>query len=445
MLDMLGDTMETTRSSACLLAACAALAWTAASCKRTTLVTMRPDSASSSAEDAAAVDTEMAGEVAAESGWDVSLDLPREAGSEGGAEATPDLPGDVARDAGLDIASHTDAETSHDGGSSRCTAWESVTTLARLDGQPLPAALVVRDDSVFVGTLTGTTGSVTPNGSIVAVSLSTGKTTTFPLGETLPNQMVSGPDALFYIQGKPVKTTDGWRFEYPDVARLDLATGKVSVVDSALVPVVPPIWSVVGTASGEIFWSMLTDVNGSSIIKRWDAATGSGQSVFAWDRPLLLFVDRDHFYWAGRTSSGYVGFWSVPSAGGSASQIYQSTSGNAEGPSLAGVDEEDLYYSYPGSSTLRGIFAMPKQGGDARVVVPDAVPILMNSRTIDETHVYWVDQYAQSSIRRAPKRGNGTIESIPVGSSGTPSDLVVDGCAIYWAGTGPYQLLVRAK
>jgi hypothetical protein len=142
-----------------------------------------------------------------------------------------------------------------------------------------------------------------------------------------------------------------------------------------------------------------------------------------------------------------MGFWSASTVGGSVSQIYESATSYPDAPSLAGLDEENLYYTYYSASNSEstGIFAMPKRGGDTRVVVPNTVPTLINSRTIDDTHVYWVDVSDQYNIRRAPKNGNGAFESIPVGSFSTPEDLIVDGCAIYWTSGAPNQLLVRAK
>jgi hypothetical protein len=491
--------MKKIRLSALLRAASAAFVLTAAGCNRTTLVAIANDGGRTAAGlDAARRDLpeappppapdvgddrkspgtesgmevgpdviheagtearfeagpEALSEVGTEGRLEVGVDLPvevgsetREAGWEGRPEINSDVPREVGRDVGMDIGSDTWPETGVDGDASRCAAWKSVTSLARVDGSPLPATLVVRGDSIYAGFLSGGSGAAPPTGTIVAVSLSTGQTTTFPLGETLPNQVVAGPGALFYIQGKTVRTTDGWSFQYSDVARLDLATGQVSIIDSKMVDSATPILSVVRNARDDVFWSMLTNNMGPSLIKQWQETTRSGKVVLNWDRPLILLVDQDHFYWRDNLPSGHVGFWSVPTVGGAASQLFESPKAIPDVPSLAGLDDDSLYYAYntgsPGTST--GIFAMPKAGGEGRVVVANAAPMLMGSQTIDDTHVYWIDQNDQYTIRRALKKGDGSVESFSIGSFSSPEDLLVDGCAVYWTSGMPGQLLVRAK
>ena len=316
-------------------------------------------------------------------------------------------------------------------------------TLAEIDGQALPSALVVQGDRIFAGMTNGGTGTVAPTGAIVAVSLTTGEKTTFPLGGNLPNQIVAAPGALFYIQGKVEPTTDGWRFDYTDVARLDLATGQVSIVDSEVVEAAVSIESVVANPSSEVYWSMLTDVSGASVIKRWDPVALTTQTVLSWGKGLPLLIDADHFYWSEFDTDLHTLFMSMPSPSGPILQVYQSPDAFPDAPSMTAVDDQSLYAVATGSASP-GILAMPKVGGDSRMVVAGANPILFDSHTIDDKHVYWVDQSNQFSVRRASKAGGGLTEAVWSGASGI-SGLAVDACNVYWTVSGPTRLMVKGK
>ena len=335
-----------------------------------------------------------------------------------------------------------DAETPPEAGASACTGAINVTTtLADLAAEALPSALVVKDDRVFVGVMDDT--QETPTGAIVAVSLATGQTTRFPLGQTVANQIVAMPGALFYLQGKVAKTADGWSIEYTDVARLDLTSGKVSIVDSALVSAAITIGSVVGNASG-VYWSMLTDMSEASVIRRWDDEAGTTQTVLSWGQTLPLLIDQDHFYWSQLDSGLHTVFMSMPIPSGPIVQIFQWPQVFPDAPSLSAIDDQSLYYFAAGSAPP-GIVAMLKTAGDDHMVLGGAQPILFGSQTIDDKHLYWVDQSDQSSIRRAPKTVNAPTEIFWSASSDAISNLAVDDCNVYWTVSGPSRLLARAK
>jgi hypothetical protein len=335
-----------------------------------------------------------------------------------------------------------DAETPPEAGSSACPGAVNVTTtLADLAAEALPSALVVNDDRVFVGVMDDT--QEVPTGAIVAVSLATSQTTRFPLGQTVANQIVAMPGALFYLQGKVAKIADGWSIEYTDVARLDLTSGKVSIVDSAVVSSAVTIWSVVGNASG-VYWSMLTDMNGASVIRRWDDEAGTTQTVFSWGDTLSLLIDQDHFYWSQLDSGLHTVFMSMPIPSGPIVQIFQWPQVFPDAPSLSAIDDQSLYY-FAGGSAPPGIVAMLKTAGDDHMVLSGAQPILFGSQTIDDKHLYWVDQSDQSSIRRAPKTVDAPTEIFWSASSDTISNLAVDDCNVYWTASAPSRLLARAK
>ena len=364
-----------------------------------------------------------------------------EGGSEAAREAPLEGPGD--RPVMPEIGWEGGLETPSEAGSACPGAVTVAKTLAEIDGQALPSALVVQGDRIFAGMTNGGTGTVAPTGAIVAVSLTTGEKTTFPLGGYLPNQIVAAPGALFYIQGKVEPTTDGWSFDYTDVARLDLATGQVSIVDSEVVEAAVSIESVVANPSGEVYWSMLTDISGASIIKRWDPVALTTQTTLSWGRVLSLLIDADHFYWSEVGTDLHASFISMASPSGPIYQIYESVDAFPDAPSLAAVDDQSLYAVATGS-TSPGILALPKTGGDSRMVVAGANPILFDSHSIDDKHVYWVDQSDQTSIRRAPKTGAGPTETVWSGASGI-SGLAVDACNVYWTVSGPTRLMVKGK
>ena len=364
-----------------------------------------------------------------------------ESGIESGRETPPEAPfdGPALRPEG---GQETLSETPSEAGSPACPGAVNVTrTLAALQAEALPAALVVNDSSVFVGVMDTT--HEPPSGAIVAVSLASGQTTSFPLGQTLPYQIVAAPGALFYQQGKVVKDANGWSFAYTDVARLDLTSGQVTIVDSALVSASPAIGSVVGNASG-VYWSMLTDVNGASVIKRWDDVAHTTQTVLSWDHTLPLLIDKDHFYWSDLDSGLHTVFMSMPIPSGPILQIFQWPQVFPDAPSLAAIDDQSLYYA-AGASAPPGIVAMLKTGGDDHMVLDGAQPILFGSQTIDDKNLYWVDQADQSSIRRAPKMVNAPTETFWTTSSDAVSNLALDSCNVYWTVSVPSRLLARAK
>jgi hypothetical protein len=364
---------------------------------------------------------------------------------ESGTEPARETPSEAPVDGPVfrtEAGRETVPETPSEAGSSACPGAVNVTrTLADLDAEALPAALVVNDDRVFVGVMDFT--QVPPTGAIVSVSLATGQTTRFPLGQNLPNQIVAAPGALFYLQGKVEQDPNGWRFEYTDVARLDLTSGQVTIVDSAVVSPAPTIWSVVGNASG-VFWSMLTDVNGASVIKRWDDAARTTQTVLSWDHTLPLLIDQDHFYWSQLDSGLHTVFLSMPVPSGPIFQIFKWPQTFPDAPSLAAIDDENLYY-VAGGSAPPGVVAMLKTAGGDHMVLDGAQPMLFGSQTIDGKHLYWVDQSDQSSIRRAPKMVNAPTETFWTASSDAISNLAVDGCNVYWTVSASNRLLAQAK
>ena len=431
-----------------------------AGCNRTGLVTGIADGGSSSGPETQAADVRDQAMEPQVDLWTGGKDFPSatedradEPAPEPGPEPGPEIVGEPGRETPPEAPFdgpvprpetgwETVPETPSEAGSSTCPGAVNLTrTLADLSAPALPAALAVTGDSVFVGVMDS--AQEPPTATIVAVALATGKTTRFPLGQTVPNQIVAAPGALFYLQGKVAKVANGWRFDYNDVARLDLTSGQVAIVDSAGVSATPSIWSVVGNASG-VFWSMLTDVNGASVIKRWDDAARTTQTVLSWDHTLPLLLDQDHFYWSQLDPALHTVFMSMPIPSGPIFQIFKWPLVFPDAPSLAAIDEQSLYY-IAGGSAPPGVVAMLKTAGDDHMVLDGAQPLLFGSQTIDDQHLYWVDQTDQSSIRRAPKVVNAPTEMFWTTSSDAISNLVVDGCNVYWTVSAPSRLLARAK
>jgi hypothetical protein len=377
---------------------------------------------------------------------DAGVESRQETGTEGTSEVALDVGSETRPEVPPDVAWDLPPESPLDGGPSGCPAWTSTITLAELEWLPLPSDLLVHGDTVYLGVAQTGTAETPPAGAIIAVSIPTGEATTFSLGSSLPGWIAAGSDALFYIQGKGTPAGgDSWRFEYPDVARLDLVTGQTSVVDSELVPYGYTILSVVGNARDEVFWSMLDNPNAStSVIRRWDQATRSVQTVREVEQAAALLADSDHLYWSGPNSAGRMAFFSASTTGESVSQIQEWSSDVTDFHDLVAVDGQSLYYTRPGS-TARGIFAMPKGGGDSRTVVANADPMVIGSQTIDDTHVYWIDARDQQNIRRAPKTGDDAMETIATGETGQITELAVDGCNVYWLASGKPRLLAHSK
>jgi hypothetical protein len=479
-----------------VLAACAVFGLTASACNRTALVALPEDAAPpDSTRDRAAepapetvredvredvvfeAGKEQGPERGPEAGPEAPLDLPSERRPEAGPEARPEVGADVReagpelryelvvevgteagpeagpearrdlREAGAETGDSRDglAETTSRDARPGCTWPTTTSTLAELGWPAVSSALAVRGDNVFVGISQISLDTTPPASAIVGIAISTGKTTTFPVGNFLPSWLTAGSDSLFYLQGKATSMGGGsWRFDYPDVARLDLATGKISVVDSEIVPLGYSILSLADNPRGEVFWSMLASAaDSSSVVKQWDQASSSVKKVKTVDQPATILADDDHLYWSGLNSASQMAFFSMSTTGGKVTQI-QEWSDTTDAQMLRAVDEQSLYFVRPSTPT-KGIFAMPKAGGDSRTVVANADPIAFGSKNVDDTHVYWVDYADQATIQRAPKSGNGAVEKIPSEDFGGVSDVAVDRCNIYWLPSGKPRVLVRGK
>jgi hypothetical protein len=381
-----------------------------------------------------------------ETGPDVPHDPDlREAGGERGPDSGTEVAPEAGWEARPDVAPDLLSETILDGGPSGCIARPATAILADLKWASLPSTFLVHGDNVFVAFSTPGTSTIPPTNTIVAVSVSTGKTTAFSLGSSVPNRLAAGPDAIFYIQGQAAAEGGGWVFTYPDVARLDLATGQVSIVDSELVPGGYNISSLVGNSNHEVFWSMVGGPSyATSVIRRWDEATGAVETVLEVEQSAAILVDQDHLYWLGLSSSGRMALFSASTTGGAVSMIKEWSTSLADAPTLLAVDGQSLYYTH-WSNTPPGIFSIPKAGGDSRAVAVEANPALIANQTIDDKHVYWSDYADPNNIWRVPKTGDGDIEKIVTGGSGYLTDLAVDSCNVYWIASDKNRLLVRSK
>lgn len=484
MLALAGSSTQKHRSSRFLLVACAVVGVTASGCNRTALQARLVDGAPPDAAPDVATDPvvePVREDVAADAGPEHGPELRRDIRPqvEAGPEAPSDLPGEdrpevapeaapdlrearaeIGRESGVEVGSEAGLEAGPESGASRdvtaetssrdgdpeCTRSTTTTTLAELEWPAAPAALAVRGDSVFVGISKAGVDTPPPVSAMVSVSVSTGQTKTFSLGNILPAWLTAGSDSLFYIEGKAMPNGAGsWRYNYPDVARLDLATGQVSVVDSELVPWGYTILSLAANPRGEVFWSMLADsIDSSSVLRRWDQASHSTMTIQTIEQPASVLADDDHLYWSGVNAAGRMAFFTVSTTGGPVSQIQEWSSDLTDPRVLRAVDDQSLYFLRP-NATTKGIFAMPKGGGDSRAVVANVDPVSFGNQTIDDTHVYWIDGSDQTTIQRALKTGSGSIETISSDDPGGISDLAVDRCNIYWLPSGKPRVLVRGK
>lgn len=437
-----------------LLALAAVIGITASGCNRTALLPFPADGAPPDAG------RDLPADPARDSGRDdVAIDAGKDQGPEGGPEARPEAPLDVpferrpeaGPESGSDVrvesrdSRDVGAETSPSDGRSECTWPTTTSTLAELEWPATSATLAVRGDSVYVGIWKLDFDTRVPASTMVGIAISTGKTRTFPLGGILPSSLAAGNDSLFYVQGETTATGKGsWTVEYPSVARLDLATGRISVLDSEIVPSGFGILSLVGNPRGEVFWSMLaTSDESSAVVKQWDQASASVKKVQTVGQPASILADDERLYWSGVNAAGRRAFFSMSTTGGKVTQIQEWPEG-ADERFLQGVDDQSLYFVRPNSLT-KGIFAMPKAGGDTRTVVANADPIAFSNRTIDDTHVYWVDVRETGVLQRAPKNGNGTSEKLPGDDFGGLTDMAVDRCNIYWLVLNEPRVLVRGK
>jgi hypothetical protein len=459
--------MTRIRASHAALAVCGIALTMAVGCTRHGLTARATDGAIPSsgldAKDAVDQDLPTDPQVEAwEAGQDRGEDLRSEPGAEAGPEAGPeaereagletglDRSSEVAAEVGSEVGSETGAEGGTEAGSESgteagppaCTASsQDARVLAELNEQAFTSALALSGDTLFIGMQSPGTAT----GAIVAVSLSTGAQKTYSVGANIATQIVAVPGAVFYSPGKIRRDDAGaYNYEYTDIARLDLASGKVSTVDSSSGSTSQGVGAVVGNANGDVFWSILDGEPAYATLKRWNEATLTPETIMTWGQMLVPLVDRDHFYWSELTSSRQVMWRSMPLAGGEVTQLYQSSSTFPDTPTLAALDDQRLYYYFYTDSGA-GIMAMPKDGGEGQTVVPNTAPLVLSSHSIDDTHVYWTDHTDQATIRRVPKIGNGEVEIFWSTSMGWVSDIAVDACNVYWAKYNPTEIMVRTQ
>jgi hypothetical protein len=312
-----------------------------------------------------------------------------------------------------------------------------------LDEGALPSAFTIVGDTAFIGTMSQPSAQTAPTGTLVTISLASGAVTKFPLGATIPEQLVAGPGAIFFTPGKLVADNPGaWRFDYNDVARFDLATRKVSIVDTSPVVSTFGIFSLTGGPAGDVFWTVVLDTRGPSAVRRWNDVAGIAETILTWGQPVPLVADGDRVYWFETTSSLHVVFRSMPVSGGAVAQLYESPATFPDTPSLAAVDDESLYYLFADGEG-QGVWAMPKGGGDGRLIVAKVLPVVLLIPPSGDSYIYWVDQSDQETIRRAPKAGGGVVEILWSGKN--PTSLAIDDCNLYWIAGYPSQLYARAR
>jgi hypothetical protein len=383
-------------------------------------------------------------EAAPEAGPDVSREtgpeLGAETGAEVGPEARPEAASDVSPEVRPELGREVGSEAGAEAGPPPCTpASQDAHVLAQLNAEAFTSRFAILGDTLFVGMQSPGVSS----GSIVSVSLSTGATTTFSIGPNLARQIVAVPGALIYRPGRIGKTDAGtYQHEYTEIARLDLASKEISILDDSGATSTADMAALVGNAKGDVFWSMFRDASGQAVLKRWNEATRQPEIVMLWGMSTSMLIDEDRLYWSELTSSRQAVFKSLPTAGGEVTQLYESPSSYPDVPTLAAVDDQRLYYLFARDPTV-GIMAMPKDGGEGQTVVPDANPRAFASYSIDDRHLYWTDWSDQATLRRIAKTGTGEVEVLWSGRG--ISDIAVDACNVYWTAEGPNEVFVRAK
>jgi hypothetical protein len=353
-------------------------------------------------------------------------------------------------DARLSGGAGTDAGAAGDvpgEGRPACNRSTQTSTLAELDWPASSATLVLRGDSLFVSISQDGPGSP-PVGEVVSVSTATGQATTYPVGEVIPFWLTAGSDSLFYIAGKAIPLAGGgsYRYDYSDVARLDLSTGKTSTVDSKLASSGFTIASLLSNSRGEVFlWFLGTDTSDSgSAFLRWDPTSQATTTIQKLEQVWGVVADDERLYWSGINGKGRMAFSSASTKGGAVTQLQEWSSDFFDPYVLRAVDAQSLYFIRPTSPT-RGIFAVPKTGGDIRTVAANTDPVTFGNKNIDDTHVYWLDTSDQSVIKRTLKTGNGDIETIGGDEDDSITDVAVDACNVYWTTSMAPQILVRRK
>ena len=311
------------------------------------------------------------------------------------------------------------------------------TSLGLLGGDLHGSGIALLGDRLFVGV----EDRISLDGQIVGVSLSTGATTTFPLGSNIPVSLTARQDALFYAQGavEANSSQGGWAITYTRVARLDLQTGQVSLFDNPPDFASPMVGLVVGNAKGDIFWAVSDGWSPLSVLMGWDPSTGAAKTVLPAGQILDVWTDPSTLYWRSVNESNHVVLLSMPVGGGPVSVLVEWLDPVANVPGLLGMDDEQLYYTKYGDIPS-GIMAMPKGGGEGKTIVPNVDPTL---HAIDDTHIYWVNN-GEVALYRAPKNG-GAVETVWDVPNRWVVDLAVDACNMYWTVLNPPEIYARAK
>lgn len=292
-------------------------------------------------------------------------------------------------------------------------------------------------EEIFIAS--GLSYDISRRGRVIGVSLRTREARTFEHKGYPANLRYQAQSLIASPSFYNPSTTGSY---LPDILRWDLRTGDMTKPPQPAGVDSPSVQALTANARGEIIWSL---TNGT--IAKWDPCANRTEVLTDGRDALFLFADQSHIYWQepkrGRravSEQGALLYSMPPTAGASASLLADVPVPTWNGRVLFAIDEQNLYFLEP----ARGIWAMPKTGGDRRLVIPSGHPLWLDSSTLDDTDIYYVDSSDQSTLRRASKQG-GPIQLWRSDADRPIQALTVDACNVYWFAANPPTLYYRAK
>jgi hypothetical protein len=149
-----------------------------------------------------------------------------------------------------------------------------------------------------------------------------------------------------------------------------------------------------------------------------------------------IAVSAGRLFFAGETSPGPEGLWTVPVDGGAATILYTPDGADA-GNGIAGLAADTNYVYF--ATTQSGIIARIPVGGGNAVTLASGQRFAA-SLAVDATNVYWSGD-ANGALVTVPICGGNVTTLATRGGSG----IAVDANNVYWTNTNDGTVMKRAK
>jgi hypothetical protein len=352
---------------------------------------------------------------------------------------------DSAFDGGADAISSFDTGAPDASAPSCVPAPPGGTTLGGLPGEVFYTAVAVAGPTVYVATTAEGLKSSVEVGSIFRGPAAGGPTEAIVAPEYIFGNLASDGARLYYLQMTGRDEGGGSSiYDVLGLASVDLATGTVQSI-AALGP--PRSTSsltnsyMIATTSSRpgVFWiGSPTGEQAASTLYAWDPASDAITTLATGESLSGVAADATGVYWADTGGGEGINVYRRALAGGETSTL--ATVAGGKFGQLLGVSSDDVVFV---SDYLTGsIETVSKKGGRVTHLVSATSAWVNDYAAVDDTYLYWVEDDAQSTLKRVLVTG-GAPEIVP--TKGDIQAVAFDACNAYIASTNLPEVSVRRK